>query len=119
MSSAGRAWQEQGRYELVVLVPRCRTVYFGGDLTESERARVDKLLPYKCRETICKNEYFCTTFLMTNGGELKVFPICEEDMGRGDKSLVTQMGWCPMQNAWVSSWTGFMDHERHRGNRGW
>jgi hypothetical protein len=76
MSSAGRAWQEQGRYDLVGLVPRCRTVYFGGDLTQSGRARVDKFLPYKCRETICKNEYFCTTFLMTNGGELKVFPIC-------------------------------------------
>jgi hypothetical protein len=25
----------------------------------------------------------------------------------------------PMQNAWVTSWTGFTDHERHRGNSGW
>jgi hypothetical protein len=25
---------------------------------------------------------------------------------------------CPMQNAWVVSFTGFTDHERHRGNRG-
>ena len=24
-----------------------------------------------------------------------------------------------MQNAWVTSWTGFTDHERHRGTRGW
>jgi hypothetical protein len=24
-----------------------------------------------------------------------------------------------MQNAWVASWTGFTDHERHKGNRGW
>ena len=75
MSSAGRAWQEQGRYELVVLVPRCRTVYFGGDLTQSERARVDKLLPYKCRETICEKHYVCTRAPLTNGGRLKVFPI--------------------------------------------
>jgi hypothetical protein len=43
----------------------------------------------------------------------------EGDMARGDKSLETQMGWCPMKNAWVASWTGFTDHERHKGNRGW
>jgi hypothetical protein len=43
----------------------------------------------------------------------------EEDMAMGDKNLATQMGWCPMQNAWVVSWTGFTDHERHKGNRGW
>ncbi len=43
----------------------------------------------------------------------------EEDMTRGDKSLETQMGWCPMQNAWVTNWTGLTDHERHKGNRGW
>jgi hypothetical protein len=24
-----------------------------------------------------------------------------------------------VQNAWVASWTGFTDHERHKGNRGW
>jgi hypothetical protein len=43
----------------------------------------------------------------------------EEDMAREDKYLATQMGWCPMQNVWVASWTGFTDHERHKGNRGW
>jgi hypothetical protein len=43
----------------------------------------------------------------------------EEDMTREDKNLATQMGWCPMQNAWVVRWTGFTDHERHKGNRGW
>ncbi len=40
-------------------------------------------------------------------------------MDREDKNLATQMGWCPMQNAWVSRWTGFTDHDRHKGNRGW
>ncbi len=43
----------------------------------------------------------------------------EEDMDMGGKNLTTQMGWCPMQNAWVASWTGFTNHERHKGNRGW
>ena len=43
----------------------------------------------------------------------------EEDMARGDKNLATQMGWCPMQNAWVASWTGSTDQERHKGNRDW
>jgi hypothetical protein len=43
----------------------------------------------------------------------------EEDMAMGDQNLATHMGWCPMQNAWVASWTGFTDHERHKGNRGW
>ena len=43
----------------------------------------------------------------------------EEDMSREDKNLTTLMGWCPMQNAWVTRWTGFTDHERHKGNRGW
>ena len=33
MSSAERAWQEQGGYGLVGLVPRCRMVYFGSHLT--------------------------------------------------------------------------------------
>jgi hypothetical protein len=38
----------------------------------------------------------------------------------GEQNLVTQMGWCPIQNAWVSSWTGYTDHERHKGrNRDW
>jgi hypothetical protein len=27
----------------------------------------------------------------------------EEDMAMGVKNLTTQMGWCPMQNAWVTS----------------
>jgi len=76
MSSAGRVWQEQGGYGLVGLVSLCRTVYFGSNLTQSERIRVDKLLSDKCRKTICKNEYFSTQAPMTNGGELKVFPIC-------------------------------------------
>ena len=43
----------------------------------------------------------------------------EEDMDREDKNLATQMGWCPMQNAWVARWTGFTDHERPKGSRGW
>ncbi len=42
-----------------------------------------------------------------------------EDMPMGDKNLATQMGWCPIQNGWVASWTGFTNHERHKGNRGW
>jgi hypothetical protein len=44
-------------------------------LTPSERAVVHKLYPYKCRQTICKSEYFRTTFLPTNGGLLKHFPL--------------------------------------------
>ena len=75
MSAAGWARQQQGGYGLVGLVPRYRMVCFGSHLTQSERAGVDKLLPYKCRETICKRDYFCTTFSLTNGGRLKVFPI--------------------------------------------
>jgi ribonuclease HI len=43
----------------------------------------------------------------------------EEDMTTGDQNLATQMGWCPMHNAWVASWTGFTDNERHKDNRGW
>jgi hypothetical protein len=43
----------------------------------------------------------------------------EEEMTTGDQNLATQMGWCPMQNAWVTSWTGYTDHERHQGNRDW
>ena len=43
----------------------------------------------------------------------------EEDTVTGDQSLSTQMGWCPMQNAWVASWTGVTNHERHKDNRGW
>jgi hypothetical protein len=43
----------------------------------------------------------------------------EKDTAREDKNLETQMGWCPMQNTWVTRWTGFTDHERHKGNRGW
>jgi hypothetical protein len=35
----------------------------------------------------------------------------EEEMTTGDQNLSTQMGWCPMQNTWVTSWTGFTDHE--------
>ena len=43
----------------------------------------------------------------------------EEEIPTRDQNLATQMGWCPMQNAWVASWTGFTDHERHKGNIGW
>jgi hypothetical protein len=43
----------------------------------------------------------------------------EEEMTTGDQNLETQMGWCPMQNAWVTSWTGCTDHERCKGNRDW
>ena len=43
----------------------------------------------------------------------------EEEMTTGDQNLATQMGWCPMQNAWVTSWMVFTDHERHKDNRGW
>ncbi len=43
----------------------------------------------------------------------------EDEMTTGDQNLATQMGWCPMQNAWVTSWTGCTDHERHKGNRDW
>jgi hypothetical protein len=43
----------------------------------------------------------------------------EEDMTTGDQNLATQMGWCPMHSAWVASWTGFTDNERHKDNRGW
>ena len=34
----------------------------------------------------------------------------EEDVTAGDQNLVTQMGWCPMQNVWVASWTGLTDN---------
>ena len=30
----------------------------------------------------------------------------EEEMTTRDQNLETQMGWCPMQNTWVTSWTG-------------
>ena len=43
----------------------------------------------------------------------------EGEMSIGQQNLATQMGWCPMRNAWVSSWTGHTDQERHKGNRGW
>jgi hypothetical protein len=29
------------------------------------------------------------------------------------------MGWCPIQNAWVTSSTGYTDHERQKGSRDW
>ena len=40
-----------------------------------ESRKVHKLFPDKCRQTICKSEYFLTTFLPTNGGEFKHFPL--------------------------------------------
>ena len=48
----------------------------------------------------------------------------EEDMDTGGQNLVTQSGWCPMQNAWVTSWNGggkgCVNHEGHKGrNRNW
>jgi hypothetical protein len=43
----------------------------------------------------------------------------EEERDTGDQNLATQMGWYPIQNAWVTSWTGYTDHERHKGNRDW
>ncbi len=47
-------------------------------------------------------------------------PTCpEEERTTEDQNLATQKGWCPMQNAWMTSWTGYTDHERHNGNRGW
>ena len=38
--------------------------------------------------------------------------------------MATQLGWCPMQNAWVASWTGedkgYAGQEGHKGrNRSW
>ena len=39
----------------------------------------------------------------------------EAEMVTGEQKLETQMGWCPMQNAWVTSWTGYTDHERLNG----
>jgi hypothetical protein len=35
------------------------------------------------------------------------------------QSSAAQMGWCPMRNAWVASWTGLTHKERHMGIRGW
>ena len=75
----GWARQQQGGYGLVGLVPRYRMVCFGSHLRQSERAGVDKLLPYKCRETICKRDYFCTTFSLTNGGRLEHFPLSSDN----------------------------------------
>ncbi len=47
-------------------------------------------------------------------------PICpEEERVTEDRNLATQVGWCPIQNAWKSSWTGYTDYERHRENRDW
>ena len=44
----------------------------------------------------------------------------EEEMVTGEQNLATQMGWCPIQNTWVASWTGYTDHEKHKGrHRGW
>jgi hypothetical protein len=45
------------------------------------------------------------------------FPV--EEMDTGDQNLVTRMGWCPIQNAWVTSWTGYTDHERHKSKGDW
>ena len=75
IAAVGWAWQQEGGYDLVVLVPRYRMVCFGIHVTQSETAGVDKLFPDKCRQNIGKSEYFRTTFLPTNGGELKFFPI--------------------------------------------
>jgi hypothetical protein len=52
-------------------------------------------------------------------------PTCsDEEVGTGGQNLVRLMGWCPMQNAWVTSWIGgskgLADHEGHKGrNRSW
>ena len=48
----------------------------------------------------------------------------ETEVISGGQNLGRQLGWCPMQNAWVSSWTGEgkenADHEGHKGrNRSW
>ena len=58
IAAAGWAWQQQGGYGLVGLVPRYRMVCFGSHVTPAETGGVDKLFPDKCRQNTGKSEYF-------------------------------------------------------------
>jgi hypothetical protein len=73
-------------------------------------------------------EYMRTLREMVDQGHQKentTEPIHSEgNEGTEDQNLTRQMGWCPMQNAWVTSWTGggkgHADREGHKGrNRSW
>jgi len=45
--------------------------------------------------------------------------LSEDEADTKEQSSAAQMGWCPMHNAWVTSWTGHTNKERHIGLRGW